>query len=118
VTVADVNVSAIGGATLPGGVGVQFEWKDKRPPFYWTILAALFLLALFLWVSFDFIVPHIGSRAPDSHHVRAFSVYGGTYYVQPWAAWFHDSGGWILGSFFFALVIIQFVKGVYLPRAR
>lgn len=103
---------------MPGATGVRFEWKDKKPPLYWSILAVIFVLSLLLWLGFDFIVPHIGSRIPDSHHLSAVSIYGGTYYVQPWAALFRDRGVWIPGSFFVALLLIQLVKGVYVPRAR
>ena len=103
---------------MPGAARVQFEWKDKKAPLYWSILAVIFVLTLFLWIGFDFIVPQIGTRFPDSHHLIAIPIYGGTYYVQPWAAWFRDSGGWIPGSFFVALLLIEFVKGYYIPRAR
>jgi hypothetical protein len=103
---------------VPSGVRVRFEWKDKKAPLYWSILAVLFVLTLFLWIGFDFILPHIGSRVPDSHHLIAVPMYGGAYYVQPWAAWFRDNGGWIPGSFFVTLLLIQLVKGVYIPRVR
>ncbi len=103
---------------MPGGQWVRFEWKDNKPPLYWSILAIIFVLTFFLWIGFDFIVPHLGTRVSDSHRSSAVSVFGGTYYVQPWAAWFRDSGGWIPGSFFVALLLIEFVKGYYVPRAR
>jgi hypothetical protein len=111
-------VSGLGGEILPGAAGVRFEWNDKKPPLYWSILAIIFVLTFFLWLGFDFIVPHIGSRVADSYHSSAVSIYGGTYYVQRWAVLFRDKGGWIPGSFFIALLLIQFVKGVYVPRAR
>jgi hypothetical protein len=97
---------------------VRFEWKDKKPPFYWSILAVFLLLTSFLWLGFDFIVPYIGSRVPDSHHSSVVSIYVGTYYVQPWVVFFRNSGGWIPGSLFIALLLIEFVKGYYIPRTR
>ena len=103
---------------MPGGQRVRFEWRDKEPPLYWWVLAVIFVLTLFLWIGFDFIVPQIGTRFPDSRHLVAIPIYGVTYYVQPWAAWFRDSGGWIPGSFFVALLLVEFVRGYYIPRAR
>ena len=103
---------------MPGATRARFRWKDKKPPLYWSILAVIFVFTFFLWIGFDFIIPHIGVTISDSHHSRAISIYGGTYFLQPWAAWFHESGGWIPGSFFVALLLIEFVKGEYLPRAR
>jgi hypothetical protein len=110
-------LSEFGGGLLPGvSSKVRFQWNDKKPPLYWSILAFTFVLTLFLWLGFDFIVPHIGSRVADFRYSRAVPVYGGTYYVQAWAAWFRDSGGWIPGLFFAALMWIQSVKGRYVPR--
>jgi hypothetical protein len=117
-TFANANVIELRGEILPGAARVRFEWNDKKPPLYWSILAIIFVLTFFLWLGFDFIVPHIGSRVPDSRHSSAVSIYGGTYYVQRWAALFRDRGGWIPGSFFIALLLIQFIKGAYVPRAR
>ena len=102
---------------MPGAAKGRFEWKDNKAPLYWSILAIIFIITFFLWIGFDFIVPHIGSPVPDSYHSSPLSIYGGTYYVHPWAAWFRDSGGWIPGSLFVALLLIQFVKGVFVPRA-
>jgi hypothetical protein len=103
---------------LPGAARGRFEWKDKKAPWYWCVLAVVFVLTLLLWIGFDFMVPHIGSRVPDSHHSISVSIYGGTYYVAPWAVWFHGRGGWIPGSCFVALALIQFVKGVFVARVR
>lgn len=115
---ADANVGELGGEILPGAAGVRFEWSDKKPSLYWSIPAVSFVLTFFLWLGFDFVIPHIGSRVPDSHHYIAVSIYGGTHYVQLCVALFRDNGGWIPGSFVVALLLIQFVKGAFVPRAR
>ena len=106
------------GGELPGGQRVRFEWNDKKAPWYWIVLAIIFVLTFFAWLGFDFIVPEIGTRVRDSHHSVAVSIFGGTYYIQRWAAWLHNSGGWFSGTLFVTLLLVELVKGKYVPRTR
>lgn len=101
---------------MPGS-GRRWEWK-RKPPLYWTVLAVIFFFADFLWLANDFILEHIAPQIPDPVRSHAVSASGKTYYVQPWLAWFHDSGAWLLGSIFFILVLIMVLKRNQVERVR